>query len=123
METFITEFGADRNAPSGMHSKGVGKSDAAFQAEIIIESIKAYKAAGVDAVFVFNACDENSGKDGGQFESSGIFTSQEDGYRPTPASEAIKSYLASQPKSMNLAVAPMKMSDGKRPMNVIVPKG
>lgn len=90
---WVTEFGADKRAPSMMHAKGVGKTDAEFQAEIILESIKAYKLANVDGVFVFNACDENSGADGGQYESSGIFTSQADGYKPTPASEALRAYL------------------------------
>jgi len=118
-KVWITEFGADRNAPSMMHSKGVGKTDAAFQAEIIIESIKAYKAAGVDAVFIFNGCDENSGADGGQFESSGIFTSQADGYKPTPASEALRAYLkpvGSAARSAKKAEALPKMSASKRPM-------
>jgi len=118
-KVWITEFGADRNAPSMMHSKGVGKTDAQFQAEIIIESIKAYKADGVDAVFIFNGCDENSGADGGQFESSGIFTSQADGYKPTPASEALRAYLkpvGSAARSAKKAEALPKMSASKRPM-------
>lgn len=119
-KVWITEFGADRNAPSMMHSKGVGKTDAVFQAEIIIESIKAYKAAGVDAVFVFNACDENSGADGGQFESCGIFTSQANGYRPTPTSDAIRAYLnpsSAMKRNVSMPEELPKMSAGKRPAN------
>lgn len=115
---WVSEFGADRNAPSMMHSKGVGKTDAAFQAEIIIESIKAYKAAGVDAVFVFNACDENSGSDGGQFESSGIFTSQSDGYKPTTASDALRAYLKPTQAARKVSSPSQlpKMSGSKRPI-------
>lgn len=118
-KVWVSEFGADRNAPSMMHSKGVGKTDAQFQAEIIIKSIEAYKAAGVDAVFVFNGCDENSGADGGQFESCGLFTSQADGYKPTPASEALRAYLKpSQAAQRNIAKPSQlpKMSSGKRPI-------
>ncbi len=118
-KVWITEFGADKRSPSGMTAVGIGKSNEAFQAEIIIESIKAYKLAGVDAVFVFNACDENSGTDGGQYESSGIFTSQADGYNPTPASEALKAYLkpvAATPKrSVSNPYTLPKMSESKRP--------
>lgn len=116
---WITECGADKRAPSMMHAKGIGKSDAEFQAEIIIESIKAYKLAGVDAVFVFNACDENSGTDGGQYESSGIFTSQADGYMPTPASEALANYLrptvAPPKRTVSKPESLPKMSESKRP--------
>jgi hypothetical protein len=117
-KVWITEFGADKRAPSMMHAKGIGKSDEAFQAEIIMASIEAYKAAGVDAVFVFNACDENSGADGGQFESCGIFTSQNDGYKPTLASEALRAYLkppaGTTKKALGRAALP-KISASKRP--------
>lgn len=92
-KVWITEFGADKKAPSGMHAKGVGLSDEQFQADIIMASIEAYKAAGVDAVFIFNSPDENSGTNGGQFLTSGIFTSQSDGYKATKASEALRAYL------------------------------
>lgn len=118
-KVWITEFGADKRSPSGMTAVGVGKSNEAFQAEIIIESIKAYKLAGVDAVFVFNACDENSGADGGQYESSGIFTSQADGYKPTPASEALNAYLkpvaATPRRTVSKPESLPKMSESKRP--------
>lgn len=120
-KVWITEFGADKKAPSMMHAKSMGgrNDDANFQASIIIESIKAYKLAGVDAVFVFNSCDENSGTDGGQYESSGIFTSQADGYKPTPASEALKAYLkpvAATPKrTVSKPESLPKMSASKRP--------
>jgi hypothetical protein len=119
-KVWLTEFGADRNAPSMMHSKGVGKTDAQFQAEIILRSIEAYKEAGVDAVFLFNGCDENSGADGGQFESCGLFTSQADGYKPTPAREALRAYLKPPQAAQRNVERPSqlpKISSGKRPIN------
>jgi hypothetical protein len=116
---WVTELGADKRSPSGMTAVGVGKLNEAFQAEIIIESIKAYKLAGVDAVFVFNSCDENSGTDGGQYESSGIFTSQMDGFKPTAASEALKAYLkptaATPRRTVSKPESLPKMSESKRP--------
>ena len=118
-ETWITETGADKRSPSQMTAKGVGKTDAQFQAEIIIASIEAYKKAGVDAVFIFTGPDEDGGRDGGQFETCGLFSSQETGYKPTPASEAVKKYLQeTPPKSMQkkVAVIPeIKASSFKRP--------
>ncbi len=109
----------DENKKTLAEYKAQGKTDAQFQAEIILRSIEAYKEAGVDAVFVFNGCDENSGTDGGQFESCGLFTSQADGYKPTAASEAMKAYLkppqAAQRNIERQSQLP-KISSGKRPM-------
>lgn len=90
---WVSEFGADKKAPSMMHSKGVGISDEQFQSDIIIETIKAYKALGIDGVFVFNCTDENSGVDGGQFETCGIFSSESTGYKSTIASNSLKQYI------------------------------
>ena len=117
---WITEFGADKRSPSNMTAKGVApETNEAFQSRVIIEAVKAYKSAGVDAVFVFNACDENSGTDGGQYESSGIFTSQADGYKPTPASEALKAYLkpaaATPRRTVSKPESLPKISGSKRP--------
>lgn len=106
---WVTEFGADKKVPSMMHAHREGTADDQFQAEIIIASIKSYRDAGVDGVFVFTGPDENSGADGGQFETCGVFTSEATGYKPTPASEALRAYLA--PK--NGAVA-AKMNLSKR---------
>ncbi len=90
---WVTEFGADKVAPSMMLAKGVGRSNEKFQSDIIIETIKAYKAAGVDGVFIFNAPDENSGSDGGQFETCGIFSSEATGYKPFIAANELRAYL------------------------------
>jgi hypothetical protein len=120
-ELWVTEFGADKRAPSGMHSKGVGMSDEQFQANIIMKSINAYKALGADAAFVFTGPDENGGADGGQFESSGIFGSEAMGYAPTLASAALKAYLQSSLAAQGLAKKSLKQempkaSAFKRPM-------
>jgi len=94
LPVWVTEFGADKKAPSMMHAKAApGSTDEQFQAEIIIASIKAYEEAGVDACFIFNAPDENSGADGGQFETCGIFTSEASGYKPTMAATALAGYF------------------------------
>lgn len=91
---WVTEFGADKKAPSMMHAKAIsGGSDEQFQAEIIVETIKAYSEAGVDACFVFNAPDENSGADGGQFETCGIFSSEQSGYKPFISAGEISAYI------------------------------
>ena len=118
-DTWLSECGADTKAPSMMHSKGVGKTDEAFQAEIIIESIKAYKDAGVDAVFIFTGPDEVSGADGGQFETCGLWASEATGYKPKPSSDAVRAYLAANaPKASKRVVAQghlPKMAAAKRP--------
>lgn len=113
---WITEMGADKVAPSMMLAKGInGKSNEQFQAEIIIESIKAYKSAGVDAVFVFNAPDENGATDGGQFESCGLWSSEATGYKPFIAANELAKYLADQtPKVAQMK--PIKAAIAKRPM-------
>lgn len=90
---WVTEFGADKVAPSMMLANGGLKTNEMFQAEIIIESIKAYKAAGVDGVFVFNGIDDYGAADGGQFETCGIFSSEATGYKPFIAANALKQYL------------------------------
>jgi len=93
-KVWITEIGADTLAPSMMLANGVGKSHEDFQAEIITESLKAYQAAGVDAVFIFTAHDDYGAADGGQFETCGLWTSQATGYKPKPSSEAVKKFIA-----------------------------
>lgn len=95
-KVWITEFGADKVAPSMMLAEGSGKSNEQFQSDIIIESIKAYKTAGVDAVFIFNGIDDYGADDGGQFETCGIFSSQATGYKPFIAAKELKAYLESK---------------------------
>lgn len=95
-KVWVTEFGADKVAPSMMLANGGLITNEMFQAEIIIESIKAYKAAGVDAVFVFNGIDDYGSDDGGQFETCGIFSSQATGYKPFIAAKELKAYLESK---------------------------
>jgi hypothetical protein len=93
-KVWITEMGADTVAPSMMLAKTPSKSSEDFQAEIITESLKAYQADGVDAVFVFTAHDDYGAADGGQFETCGLWTSQATGYKPKPSSEAVKKFIA-----------------------------
>lgn len=92
-KVWITEMGADTVAPSMMLAKTPSKSSEDFQAEIITESLKAYQADGVDAVFVFTAHDDYGAADGGQFETCGLWTSQATGYKPKPSSKAVKSFI------------------------------
>ena len=123
-KVWVTEFGADKVAPSMMLAKGFGaKSNEQFQAEIIIESIKAYKAAGVDGVFVFAGPDDYGAADGGQFETCGIWSSEVTGYKPFQSAIDLKAYLAA-PKHQIESAKHYKKSDnhgmikagaGKRP--------
>jgi hypothetical protein len=55
--------------------------------------LTAYRLAGVDAAYLFNACDENAGADGGQFETSGMMSSKVTGYVPKPVYQALKSLI------------------------------
>ena len=92
---WISECGADSKPPSMMYAKGVGKSDDQFQADIIVETVKAYKALDVDAVFVFTGPDDYGSADGGQFETCGLWTNETTGYKPKVAAIAVKDYIAS----------------------------
>ncbi len=100
---FVTEFGADDRPPSMMHVKGskYGLTDQQAQAELIVRSYKAYKAAGVDACYVFTAIDDLGADDGGQFETSGIMSSQAKGYQPKPAYFSIQRMIEEMRVSQN----------------------
>lgn len=91
----IGEFGADKVPPSQMLAKGVGKSNEQFQSEIILESVKAYRKAKVNGVFIFTGPDDYGAGDGGQFETCGLFSNEATGYRPFIAATGVKAYLAS----------------------------
>ena len=114
----IGEFGADKVAPSQMLAKGVGKTNEQFQSEIIIESIKAYRDAGVDGVFVFTAPDDYGAADGGQFETCGIFSNEATGYRPFISAIILKDYLETQlsvPAGNGVHPKNIRASAAKRP--------
>lgn len=116
---WIGEFGYDTKPPSQMHIVGKnGKSDEQAQSDALIETIKKYKEYGVDAVFIFNIHDDLGAADGGQFETSGIYSSQATGYKPKPAASALKAYLSPPAsKSVGIAVAnpSTKNANFKRP--------
>lgn len=112
-----TEFGADKIGPSMMLAKGIAESNEQFQSKIIIQAVKDYKSAGVDAVFVFNSSDENNGADGGQFETCGLWSSEATGYRPFVSANDLRAYLAAPAKDARLPqMLVMKASEFKRPI-------
>lgn len=91
LKLWVSEFGYDTKPPSQMHIVGrAGQADEQAQAVGIVESIKAYKSAGVDAVFIFNSNDDIGAADGGQFETSGLYSSQATGYKPKPVVGELK---------------------------------
>lgn len=91
---WVGEFGYDTKAPSQMRIVGKnGKTDEQAQADALIETIKKYKEYGADAAFIFTIHDDIGAADGGQFETSGIYSSKATGFMPKPAVAALKSYL------------------------------
>ncbi len=104
---WITEFGADKVAPSQMQAVHPTKTSERFQSDIIMDSIEAYREAGVDGVFIFTGPDDYGAADGGQFETSGIFSSEATGYKPFIAANELKSYLLM--KQMGLKPKPVKV--------------
>ena len=90
----VSEFGYDKKAPSMMHIKGNGISDSEAQAIGIVKSFRAYLAAGVDAVYVFEFADEPHGDNGGQFANCGLVGKQANGFLPLwPAHTAVKALI------------------------------
>lgn len=122
LKLWITEFGYDTKAPSQMHIVGRnGKSDEQAQSLALIETVKKYKEYGVDAVFIFNIHDDLGAADGGQFETSGIYSSQATGFKPKPAVSALKAYLTPPAsKAVGIAVAnpSTKNANFKRPLKI-----
>lgn len=121
---WMGEFGYDTKAPSQMHIVGKnGKSDEQAQADALVETFKKYKEYGVDACFLFNIHDDIGAADGGQFETSGIYSSKATGFKPKPAVAAIKAYSESiKPASLRDAnkvpdLHPRKVSAFKRPIS------
>jgi len=119
---WIGECGYDTKAPSQMHIVGRnGKSDEQAQSDALIETIQKYKEYGVDAVFIFNIHDDLGAADGGQFETSGIYSSQATGFKPKPAVSALKAYLtppASKAVGISVANPSTKNANFKRPMKI-----
>jgi hypothetical protein len=96
LPTWITEFGYDTKAPSNMRIAGKnGKSDEQAQSDALVETFKKYREYGVDACFLFNIHDDIGAADGGQFETSGIYSSKATGFIPKPAVTALKAYAQS----------------------------
>ena len=94
-DVFVTEFGADTNAPSQMRINGsrYGLIDQAAQGQLIVKTLDALKAAGVKGGYIYNGIDADSGSDGGLFESSGIYGSKAAGYPEKAAVQILKQYL------------------------------
>lgn len=95
-EVYVTEFGADTKQPSQMYAaprNGMTSED--VQAEIIVRTFKAYKAAGVKAAYVFTGPDGSSGTNTGQFSRSGIFTAKPE-YKKKVAYQKIKELIAQE---------------------------
>lgn len=91
---YVTEFGADTKQPSQMYAPPrAGMTSEDVQAEIIVRTFRAYKAAGVSAAYVFTGPDGSSGSNTGQFSRSGIFTAKPE-YKKKAAYEAIRKLIA-----------------------------
>ena len=117
----VSEFGADTKQPSMMFAKPNGaRTSEGVQADIIIETIKAYKEVGVDAVYIFTGPDDYGSADGGQFETCGLWTNETTGYKPKVSAGAVKDYIASiaPKKSGRLAMDQFARKAGpfKRPL-------
>lgn len=92
-DVYVTEFGADTEKPSQMYAAPRnGMNAEQVQAEIIVRTFKAYKAAGVKSAYVFTGPDGSSGTNTGQFSRSGIFTAKPE-YRKKAAYEKIKELI------------------------------
>ena len=75
---WITEFGCDSKPPSWMHIDGskYGMTDEQAQGRLLVETYKAYFAAGVERCYSFMAADE-PGSNGGLWQTSGILRNEQ----------------------------------------------
>lgn len=116
-KVWVTEFGADTKEPSGVFAKPrLGMSAEDLQSKIIIETAEFYKAAGVERVFIFTGPDEPGSADGGQFESSGLFTNQSTGYKPKKSALDLKAYLQNPNALHSTKATPANSYKFKRPL-------
>lgn len=93
---WITEFGCDSKPPSWMHIGGskYGMTDEEAQGRLLVETYKAYFAAGVDRCYSFMAADE-PGSNGGLWQTSGILRNKSNNWQEKPAWYAMKNYVNS----------------------------
>lgn len=93
---WITEFGCDSKPPSWMHIDGskYGTTDEQAQGRLLVETYKAYFAAGVERCYSFMAADE-PGSNGGLWQTSGILRNKSNNWQEKPAWYAVKNYVNS----------------------------
>jgi hypothetical protein len=93
MEVWVNEFGCDSEPPSWMHINGsrYGLSDQDAQAKQIVESFKAYAAAGVERAYMFMFADEQGGP--GLWQRCGLVAGENKGYAEKPAYQAVKKLI------------------------------
>lgn len=93
---WITEFGCDSKPPSWMHIGGskYGMTDEEAQGRLLVETYKAYFAAGVERCYSFMAADE-PGSNGGLWQTSGILRNKSNNWQEKPAWYAMKNYVNS----------------------------
>ena len=93
---WITEFGCDSKPPSWMHIGGskYGMTDEQAQGRLLVETYKAYFAAGVERCYSFMAADE-PGSNGGLWQTSGILRNKSNNWQEKPAWYAMKNYVNS----------------------------
>ncbi len=89
LQTWVTEFGADTKPPSWMHITLPGMTDEEAQGHLLVDTYKAYKAAGVERCYAFMAADE-PGNNGGLWQTCGILRNKESGYAEKPSYQMVK---------------------------------
>jgi len=77
-KVWITEFGCDTRPPSWMHVQGGEQA----QGALLTATYKAYFDAGIERCYMFNSVDEYGI---GLYQSSGILSSEANGFKPKPA--------------------------------------
>ena len=91
LPVWITECGYDSQGPSQMHIQtDLGAA--------LIATVSAYLAEGVERVFIYDVSDENpNGQPDRLFQHCGLFTSQQDGFKPKPLLAVVADYLKTLP--------------------------
>jgi hypothetical protein len=79
-----------------MHIDGskYGTTDEQAQGRLLVETYKAYFAAGVERCYSFMAADE-PGSNGGLWQTSGILRNKSNNWQEKPAWYAMKNYVNS----------------------------
>jgi len=98
LKVWVTEFGADTKPPSWMHVTIPGMSDEEAQGKLIVDTYKAYFAAGVERCYMFMAADE-PGNNGGLWQTCGIMRNKENGYSEKQSYSMLKKYIQSLKKT------------------------